>query len=89
MAKQAAPILFGRRMKRTSTLIGSAAQRWYLDLGDFRFCVDYFAPKTHRALVLFLGYHASSGDYRSQPAALRSLVQMRISLVKSLTPEGR
>lgn len=82
----AAPVLFGRRMKPHPFI----ELRLCLDLGDFSFCIDHFPDhKQHRALVLFQGFHAASGEYRSQPAALRSLVQMRNRLVKSLTPEGR
>jgi hypothetical protein len=84
----AAPVLFGRRMKRVSGPFG-AGLRWDLRIGPFTFAYIEFAQTHHRVFFSCGRSYYESADRKTRANALNWLTAQRDRLVKSLTPEGR
>jgi hypothetical protein len=88
MAREKAPVLFGRRMKHTvGKHVLLAAQRWDLKVGPIGFTYTQFGPAHHRGTLTLDGTYYRSADRQSRAAALNWLTAQRDRLVKSLTPE--
>lgn len=86
----AAPVLFGRRMKRTD----KHAEIYELVSGRVIFQIVVSRDATGKgawfdSLLYVDGRSVECLAARSLDAALGNLIRMRNRLVKSLTPEGR
>lgn len=85
MARVAAPVLFGRRMKRTGNYADGAS--WQLKSGVVTYVIDKFPSGLFPTIVVDHNEVMCGRAVQSLPAAIRSLERMRNRLVKSLTPE--
>jgi hypothetical protein len=79
----AAPILFGRRMKRMSNYTDSAS--WQLRSGIVTYVIDEFPSGLFPMIVVEHNEVMCGRCVQSLPAAIRSLERMRNRLVKSLS----
>lgn len=87
MAKQAAPILFGRRMKRMLNYADGTS--WHLKSGVVNYVIDGFPSGLFPMIVVDHSEVMAGRCVKSLPAAIRSLERMHNRLVKSLTPERK
>lgn len=85
MARPAAPVLFGRRMKPCVTLAPAAC--WELVCGPVAFRYYEFRNGNHRGQIMADGAYYKSADRKSRANALNWLAAQRDRLVQSLTPE--
>lgn len=84
-----APVLFGRRMKRTTSPAGERYPAWVLVLGHVRFRITNFVGRNPpwRAEYYLAGQWITCVERASLRTALNWLEAVRNRLVKSLTPE--